>query len=157
MKPLYSEQSRDPNKCSLYGGVHPRGVRYVHADMCLNYNVHILKLTSQISLTFDSLIRPSLNFSSKFFRFVDMLKKTDYIIIIMCTLWLQLATDWNLAISLKHYSHDWETNKTLLTWYSVKFFGIWDHWPLWTFARPGVQISYHLPVSIQSLLVELSC
>ena len=54
VKPLYSEQSRDPNKCSLYGGVHPRGVRYVRADMCLNYNVHILNLTSQISLTFDS-------------------------------------------------------------------------------------------------------
>ena len=72
MKPLYSEQSRDPNKCSLYGGVHPRGVRYVHAHMCLKYNVHI-KLTSQMSSTFDSLI--SLNFSSKFklFRFADRL------------------------------------------------------------------------------------
>ena len=44
VKPLYSEQSRDPKKCSLFGGVHPRGVRYVHADMCLNYNVQILKL-----------------------------------------------------------------------------------------------------------------
>ena len=44
VKPLYSEQSRDPNKCSLYGGVHPRGVRYVHAHVCLKYNVHILKL-----------------------------------------------------------------------------------------------------------------
>ena len=33
VKPLYSEQSRDPNKCSLYGGVHPRGVRYVHAQI----------------------------------------------------------------------------------------------------------------------------
>ena len=44
VKPLYSEQSRDPKKCSLYGGVHPRGVRYVHAHMCLNYNVQILKL-----------------------------------------------------------------------------------------------------------------
>ena len=41
VKPLYSEQSRDPKKCSLYGGVHPRGVRYVHAHMCLKYNVHI--------------------------------------------------------------------------------------------------------------------
>ena len=78
MKPLYSEQSRDPKKCSLYRGVHPRGVRYVHAHMCLKYNVHILQLTSQISLAFGSLI--SLNFSSKFkfFRFVDMLTKTDY-------------------------------------------------------------------------------
>ena len=130
VKPLYSEQSRDPNKCSLYGGVHPRGVRYVHAHMCLKYNVHLLKLfrpclrdtsggraifhefsflfifyyffmqvyartihgvflivyhsssthssrlTSQISLTFDSLIR--LNFSSKFklLRFADMLTST---------------------------------------------------------------------------------
>ena len=44
VKPLYSEQSRDPNKYSLYGGVHPRGVGYVHADMCLNYNVQMLKL-----------------------------------------------------------------------------------------------------------------
>ena len=54
VKPLYSEQSRDPNKCSLYGGVHPRGVRYVHAHMFLKYNVHvhILKLTSQIYLIF---------------------------------------------------------------------------------------------------------
>ena len=46
VKPLYSEQSRDPTKCSLYGGVHPRGVRYIPAHMCLKYNVHILKLTS---------------------------------------------------------------------------------------------------------------
>ena len=29
VKPLYSEHLRDPKKCSLYGGVHPRGVRYV--------------------------------------------------------------------------------------------------------------------------------
>ena len=41
VKPLYSEQSRDPKKCSLYGGVHPRGVRYVHAHMCQKYNVHM--------------------------------------------------------------------------------------------------------------------
>ena len=77
VKPLYSEQSRDPKKCSLYGGVHPRGRRYVHAHMCLKYNLHILKLTSQISLSFESLI--SLYFSSKFkfFRFADMLTKTD--------------------------------------------------------------------------------
>ena len=77
VKPLYSEQSLDPNKCSLYGGVHPRGRRYVHAHMCLKYDLHILKLTSQISLTFESLI--SLYFSSKFkfFRFADMLTKTD--------------------------------------------------------------------------------
>ena len=77
VKPLYSEQSRDPKQCSLYGGVHPRGRRYVHAHMCLKYNLHILKLTSQISLTFESLI--SLYFSSKFkfFRFADMLTKTD--------------------------------------------------------------------------------
>ena len=44
VKPLYSEQSRDPTIFSLYGGVHPRGVRYVHAHMCLKYIVHILKL-----------------------------------------------------------------------------------------------------------------
>ena len=37
VKPLYSEQSRDPKKCSLYRGVHPRGVRYVHVHMCLQY------------------------------------------------------------------------------------------------------------------------
>ena len=30
VKPLYSEQSWDPNICSLYRGVHPRGVIYVH-------------------------------------------------------------------------------------------------------------------------------
>ena len=41
VKPLYSEQSRDPKKCSLYGGVHPRGVRYVHAHMCQKCNVHM--------------------------------------------------------------------------------------------------------------------
>ena len=34
VKPLYSEQSRDPKKCSLYGGVHPRGVRYVVTQIC---------------------------------------------------------------------------------------------------------------------------
>ena len=37
VKPLYSEQSRDPKKCSLYRGVHPGGVRYVHVHMCLQY------------------------------------------------------------------------------------------------------------------------
>ena len=37
VKPLYSEQSRDPKKNSLYRGVHPRGVRYVHVHMCLQY------------------------------------------------------------------------------------------------------------------------
>ena len=56
VKPLYSEQSRDPNKCSLYGGVHPRGCEicgdpdmFMHTCKCL---LHILKLTSQTSLTF---------------------------------------------------------------------------------------------------------
>ena len=29
-----------------------------------------------------------------------------------------------LPISLKHCHHDWETNNTLSTWYSVKFMGI---------------------------------
>ena len=43
VKPLYSEQSRDQKKCSLYRGVHLRGVIYVHVHMCLQYNVHILK------------------------------------------------------------------------------------------------------------------
>ena len=41
VKPLCSDQSRDPKKCSLYGGVHPRGVRYVHAHMCQKYNVPV--------------------------------------------------------------------------------------------------------------------
>ena len=41
-----------------------------------------------------------------------MLTKTDYY---DCN----LQTDWNLAISLKHCSHDWETNKTLSTWSEV--------------------------------------
>ena len=88
----------------------------------------ILKLTSQIYLIFDSLI--SLNFSSKFkfFRFADMLTKTDY----RCARYdFNFQTDWNLAISLKqlkHCSHDWETNKTLSTWYSVKWeSAITDH------------------------------
>ena len=85
VKPLYSEQSRDPKTCSLYGGVHPRGVRYGHAHMCQKWvppeiqctHVCILKLTSQIYLIFESLI--SLNFSNKFkfFRFANMLTKTD--------------------------------------------------------------------------------
>ena len=44
VKPLYSEQSRDPHFFSLYRGVHPIGVIYVHVYMCLKYNVHILKL-----------------------------------------------------------------------------------------------------------------
>ena len=79
VKPLYSEQSRDPKKCSLYGGVHPRGVRYVHAHMCQKCNVHmyILKLTYQIYLIFDSLISLNLSSKFKFFRFADMLTKTD--------------------------------------------------------------------------------
>ena len=41
VKPLYSEQSRDPNFFSLYGGAHPRGVRYVHAHMFQKCNVHM--------------------------------------------------------------------------------------------------------------------
>ena len=84
-----------------------RGEIYVHAHMCMKYNVHILKLTSHISLTFDSWI--SLNFSSKFkfFRFADMLTKTR------CAHYdCNLQTHWNLAISLKHWSHGWETNRT---------------------------------------------
>ena len=126
VKPLYSEHSRDPKKCSLYGGVHPRGVRYVHAHLCLNYNVlpiktvpsllkshqvaepfsmcfssfyimiflyrctvhvflivyhssstHSSTLTSQIFLTFESLISLTISSKFKFFRFADMLTKTD--------------------------------------------------------------------------------
>ena len=82
-------------------------------------HVCILKPTSQIYLIFDSLI--SLNFSSKFkfFRFADMLTKTRCA---HCD--CNMQTDWHLAISLKHCSHDWETNKTLSTSYSVKFMGI---------------------------------
>ena len=100
VKPLYSEQSRDPKKCSLYRGVHPRGVRYVHAHMCLKYNNTHIKTVSHSrflfrmlltapTLPFESLI--SLNFSSKFkfFRFADMLTKTDYNN--MCTQSLQFA------------------------------------------------------------------
>ena len=41
VKPLYSEQSRDPKNVHYTGGVHPRGVRYVHAHMCQKYNVHM--------------------------------------------------------------------------------------------------------------------
>ena len=38
VKPLYSQQSRDPNIVH-YRGVHPRGVIYFHAHMCMKYNV----------------------------------------------------------------------------------------------------------------------
>ena len=113
----------------------------------------ILKPTSQIYLIFDSWI--SLNFfpaSSSSFVLLTCLQRQTRCAHCDCN----LQTDWHLAISLKHCSHYWETNKTLSTWYSVKFMGIWDHWPLWTFTRPGVKISQHLPVSIQSLVVELS-
>ena len=117
VKPLYSEQSRDPKKCSLYGGVQPRGVRYVHAHMCLKYNVHILKLTSQISLTFDSLL--SLNFSSKFkFHSFCWHANKDRLDVHTTPQYDgNLQTDWNLAISLKHCCHDWDRNKTLSIWY----------------------------------------
>ena len=66
VKPLYSEQSRDPNKCSLYRGVHPRGVRYVHAHMCLKYNVHILKLFRSC---LKGLVRWQSHFPREFFLF----------------------------------------------------------------------------------------
>ena len=58
-------------------GCSPKGVKYFHAHMCLKYNVHILELSGQFFLAFESLI--SLNFSSKlkFFRFANMLTKTD--------------------------------------------------------------------------------
>ena len=46
VKPLYSEQSRDRTNCSLYRGVHLRGVRCVHVHMCLQYNVHIKTVPS---------------------------------------------------------------------------------------------------------------
>ena len=39
MKPLYSEQSCDPKKCSLDRGVHPKVVRYFHVHMCMKYSV----------------------------------------------------------------------------------------------------------------------
>ena len=48
VKPLYSEQSRDPKKCSLYRGVHPRGVRYVHVHMCLQYTKNGSVLASKV-------------------------------------------------------------------------------------------------------------
>ena len=67
VKPLYSEHSRDPNKCSLYGGVHPRGVRYVHAHMYLKYNVHILKLFCPC---LKGLIRRQSHFPRVFFLFI---------------------------------------------------------------------------------------
>ena len=53
MEPLYSEQSRDPKN------VHYKGVRYVHVHMCLKYNIHILKLTSQM-------IRRNITYEDKF-------------------------------------------------------------------------------------------
>ena len=56
-----------------------------------------------------------------------MLTKTDYY---DCN----LQTDWNLVISLKHCSHDWESNKTLSTWSEVH--GNMRS-PLWPFTRPG--------------------
>ena len=67
VKPLYSEHSRDPKKCSLYGGVHPRGVRYVHAHMYLKYNVHILKLFCPC---LKGLIRRQSHFPRIFFLFI---------------------------------------------------------------------------------------
>ena len=50
---------------------------FMHTCACNTITgcIHILKLTSQISLAFDSLI--SVNFSFKFFRFADMLTKTN--------------------------------------------------------------------------------
>ena len=108
VKSLYSEQSRDPKKCSLYGGVHPKGVRYVHAYMCLKYNVHILKLTCQISLTFESLITIVLTFpasSSSFVFCLTCLQKQTRCAHYDCN----LQTDWNLSTAVmigrqaKHY------------------------------------------------------
>ena len=46
-----------------------RGEIYVHAHMCMKYNVHILNSDCLISLNFSS--------KFKFFRFADMLTMTD--------------------------------------------------------------------------------
>ena len=52
VKPLYSEQSRDPIFFH-YTGVHLRGVRYVHVHMCLQCNVHIKTVPSLLVLVRD--------------------------------------------------------------------------------------------------------
>ena len=153
VKPLYSEQSRDPKKCSLYRGVHLRGVIYVHVHMtlCLQYNVHIKTVPSL-------LVRDSAGgraiFHEFFFLFIIyfmiflgfFLYRYIYILVLNYVYSKQpifgltqellrevrslfhrlivyhsssihsprfdvhtmtkLQTDWNLAISLKHCSHE---------------------------------------------------
>ena len=60
-----------------------------------------------------------------------------------------------LPISLKHCSHDWETNKILSTWYKVH--GNLRSLATMDLGEADMNISHHLPVSMQSLVVELSC
>ena len=165
VKPLYSEQSRDPKKCSLCRGVHLRGVTYVHVP-AIQYT-HIKMVPSL-------LVRDSSGgraiFRDSFYFFLDFMifytgtcishRLIVYHSLSIHSPRLDVHTMTAICkligifpISLKHCCHDWETNKTLSAWYS--------HGNLRSLAtmdldEAGVNISHHLPVSMQSL-VELSC
>ena len=84
------------------------------------YTYSILKPTSHIYLIFDSGLVLTFPASSSSFVLLTCLQRQTRCAHCDCN----LQTDWHLAISLKHCSHDWETNKTLSTWYSVKFMRI---------------------------------
>ena len=78
VKPLYSEQSRDPKNVHYTGVFTQEGWdMFMHTCATNAMYTCILKLTYQIYLIFDSLISLNLSSKFKFFRFADMLTKTD--------------------------------------------------------------------------------
>ena len=142
VKPLYSEQSRDPKKCSLYRGVHPRGMRYVHVHICLQYIVHRLKWFRPCYFKRDSSGgRAIFHDSFSFFLYV-MIYLVFYTGIAYSTCISHRRLVYHSSsihspildvhtmpaickligiwpFHFKHCSHDWDTNKTISTWYSV--------------------------------------
>ena len=132
MKPLYSEQSWDPKICSLYRGVHPRGVIY---PVCSYIHVPEIQCTHTKTVSFllwDSsggrVIFHDSFFLFIFYDFLDFFytcishrlivyhsssihshRLDVHTITAIC----KLIGIWPISLNC---SHDWETNKTLSTW-----------------------------------------
>ncbi len=145
MKPLYSEQSRDPKKVFTIQRCSPKrgeifSCTHVPAIQCTHIKA-VPSLLVRDSSGGRAISHDSFSSFLYFMIFLDFLYRYMYISLYQLSDSLpsfihplthtrcahydsNLQTDWNLVISLKHCSHDWETNKTLSTWYGVKFMRI---------------------------------
>ena len=96
---MFTIQGCSPKRGEICSCTHVPEIRYTHIKTVSHSRFLFTMLLTAPTLPFKSLI--SLNFSSKFkfFRFADMLTKTDYI---CAHNHCNLQTDSNLGISLKH-------------------------------------------------------